>query len=30
MTHLSITEGDTEWGEHVFVAEYRASAARVC
>jgi quercetin dioxygenase-like cupin family protein len=24
MTHLSITEGDTEWGEQVTNAEYRA------
>jgi quercetin dioxygenase-like cupin family protein len=23
MTHLSITEGDTKWGEHVTDAEYR-------
>lgn len=24
MTHLSLTEGDTEWGEHVTDAEYDA------
>ncbi len=23
MTHLSLTEGDTEWGEHITDAEYR-------
>ena len=27
MTHLSMTEGDIEWGEHVTDAEYRGSAA---
>jgi quercetin dioxygenase-like cupin family protein len=25
MTHLSLTEGDTEWGEHVTDAEYQGS-----
>ena len=25
MTHLSMTEGETEWGEHVTDAEYRAA-----
>jgi quercetin dioxygenase-like cupin family protein len=27
MTHLSITEGDAHWGEHVTDAEYRAGGA---
>jgi len=27
MTHLSLTEGDTEWGEHVTDAEYRINEA---
>lgn len=27
MTHLSLTEGDTEWGEHVTDAEYDGGAA---
>ena len=26
MTHLSMTEGDAEWGEHVTDAEYHGSA----
>jgi quercetin dioxygenase-like cupin family protein len=26
MTHLSMTEGDTQWGEHVTDAEYRGGA----
>jgi hypothetical protein len=28
MTHLSMTEGDAEWGEHVTDAEYRGGGRR--
>jgi hypothetical protein len=27
MTHLSLTEGDTEWGDHVTDAEYGQTPA---
>jgi len=27
MTHLSLTEGDTEWGDHVTDTEYRLNGA---
>ena len=28
MTHIAITEGDTEWGEHLTDAEYGQEAER--